>query len=370
VANFTDGPAVIPDFPFEIWGNVDALNKSALALGPRSSVIKRLVDHDLVPSPVFSIDYGSRSELFSRDGQLVIGGVNEARYDQKTKAEFSIWGASAPVNCPLQVLLADVVLTNDSGNHSLFADSNSKVSACIDTIQNAFTFTPAMFAKWQQLTGHIDDDGSFLNQQLYPLSREPMVGMLTIKLANGYTSTIPHYELVSHERGSDDQGKYVVKNSSRVMAAVQSGESDLGNDVPILGGVFLSQNYLHVDYGMNKFWLSTLVQNGSAPDRISCVVRNNTRTPRGNRNLVLGLGVGLPVGIFIIAMGFLVWYIRTRRPRLAREDSPRPVDLRPVNPLSPIIQENIELPVDTKPVEVTGTQPTPEIDSNIEPAQG
>ncbi|KAK3367842.1 hypothetical protein B0H63DRAFT_565722 [Podospora didyma] len=342
VANFTDGPAVVPNFPFEVWANHDALNKSALALGPESSVLGHFVDNGLAPSRVYGIDYGSRSEAHPRDGQLTIGGHNEARHDSKNKAQFPMWGFNAPINCPLQVLLADVILTNDSGDHSLFSDPDSRVPACIDTIQNAFTFTPAMFAKWRGLVPWIEDDGSHYNQQTYPLDRERLMGTLTIKLANGYTTVIPHYEFVTHERGNDSFGKYSVLNSSRVMAAVNSGQTDLGNNVPLLGGVFLSQNYLGVDYASNSFWLSPQVGNGTLPDKItpSCTASSSpgntsTATPLGP---IIGGSIG---GVALLAvLTFLAWSVKKRKGGINNPPAERPPDDVALRPLELRGREN------------------------------
>src|SRR5215471_13971204 len=95
VANFTDGPAVIKDYPIEVWSTHDGLNKSSLAMGPKSSTLKGLVDNRLAPSVFFGIDYGSRSELHPRDGQVVFGGMNSARFDKSKTVEFPTWGAAA-----------------------------------------------------------------------------------------------------------------------------------------------------------------------------------------------------------------------------------------------------------------------------------
>ncbi|KAK0713232.1 hypothetical protein B0T26DRAFT_716833 [Lasiosphaeria miniovina] len=241
-----------------------------------------------------------------------------------------MWSASAPINCPLQVLLADVVLSNAAGNHSLFGDPDSKVTACIDTIQNAFAFTPAMFAKWQGLTNWVaspGDGGPDFTQQTYPLDREPLMGTLTIRLANGYTSVIPHYELVSNERGSDSQGKYAVVNASRAMAAVQTGDSDLGRDTPVLGGVFLSQNYLRVDYANNSFSLSPRVASPPDDDIVTTCTPDKTggagassSSDSSEQSSMLNLKIGLSVSLGIVFIGVVatlcwVWYkkIPTRR---------------------------------------------------------
>ncbi|KAL0943594.1 aspartic-type endopeptidase [Colletotrichum truncatum] len=307
-ANFTDGPAVTYGYPFEVWADFDSMNKSALALGPDSSTISLLVKQKHAPTSSWSLDYGSTSELYPRDGQIVFGGLNEARFNETKKTEFNMWGAGAPVNCPLQVLIADIILTNDDGDHSLFTDVGTRVSACIDTVQNDFTFTPNMFSRFQNFTNHTSTiNGSTFGQSTYPASLEPKIGTLTIKLTNGYTTVIPHYELVTHERGTDSRGRYAVTNNTHISATVSSGMSDLGNNVPILGGVFLSQNYLHVDYQAGKFWLSPQVANGTLPDHISTSCNGTSTGSTGGS--ALGLKVGIPVAIgaavvFLVALWF------------------------------------------------------------------
>ncbi|KAK1453538.1 hypothetical protein CMEL01_05197 [Colletotrichum melonis] len=315
VANFTDAPAVAYGYPFEVWADYDSMNKSAIAFGPNSSTLDSFVRNDLAPTTSFSLDYGSTSELHPRDGQLVIGGYNEARYNESQVAEFSMWGANAPVPCPLQVLVSDIVLTNTDGDHSLF-DPGVKVAACIDTVQNSFTLTQNMFAKLQSLGNHTATDGMAFGESDFPKDRESLLGSLTIKLSNGYTSVIPHYELVSHVRGTDARGRYAVLNNSRISTSVASGMSDLGDNIPILGGVFLSQNYLHVDYDAGKFWLSPQVANGTLPDHItsSC---NGTSSSSGGNKAALGVKVGVPVAIgaaliFFVAMWF---WLKNRKPK-------------------------------------------------------
>ncbi|KAF6822801.1 aspartic-type endopeptidase [Colletotrichum plurivorum] len=314
-ANFTDGPAVMYGYPFEVWADFDSMNKSALALGPDSSTIDLLVSHKLAPKGTFSVDYGSTSELYPRDGQVVFGGYNEARFNETKKTEFNMWGAGAPVPCPLQVLISDIILTNDEGDHSLFADIGTRVSACIDTVQNDFTFTPNMFSRFQNYTNHTTtENGTSYGASTYPASREPKIGSLTIKLTNGYTTVIPHYELVTHQRGTDSRGRYAVTNNTLIQATVSSGASDLGNNVPILGGVFLSQNWLAVDYEKGKFWLSPQVANGTLPDHITSFC--NGTTTGGGSTAGLGLKVGVPVAIgaalvFFVALWF--WLKNRRR---------------------------------------------------------
>ncbi|OLN86915.1 hypothetical protein CCHL11_04618 [Colletotrichum chlorophyti] len=322
VANFTDKPAVTYGFPLEVWADFNSMNRSAIALGPDSSTISSFVRNKLVPTEAFSIDFGSTSESYSRDGQIVFGGVNEARYNESTKVEFPLWGAGVAAPCPLQVLIADVVVTNKNGDTSLMSDPNARIPACIDTVQNSFSLTTAMFSKLQTIGNHIATDGKAFGDAEFPADRESLLGSLTIKLSNGYTTVIPHYEFVSHVRGTDSRGTYAVLNNTRITANVASGLSDLGNNITILGGIYLSQNYLHVDYKANKFWLSPQVKNGTLPNHITASCNGTTEATTKNGS-ALGLKIGVPVAIGAAMIALLaLWFWLKNRKRTAKSAGP------------------------------------------------
>lgn len=319
-AEFPGTQAAIAKLPCEVWSDTDAANKSQLPLGPSSSFLSRLVEDSLAPTRNFGLYYGSRSQDEAKNGQLIIGGIDTARFDASTLEEFPLAGYGASSRCPLQVMLADVILTNSEGNHTLFKDPDARVPACIDTIQNAFTFTKAMYQEWGKLTRHIDYDGSNYSVQTYPKDREVFIGSLTIKLSNGYESIIPHFELLSMERGTDSQGKYSIINSSRVMAAVQTGQGDLGVDVPLLGGVFLSQNYLRVDYDQERFWLAKAVTDNLVPMSVNTICEPKSSETGSSAGMPatassdIGLKVGLPVTFVIVASGLFGWWLfKSRR---------------------------------------------------------
>jgi hypothetical protein len=212
-----------------------------------------------------------------------------------------------------------------------------------------------MYEQWAQLTNHIVFDGSNYTDQTYPADREPLIGTLTVKLDNGYTSVIPHYELLSYERGTDSQGKYTVLNASRVMSAVESGEGDLGVNVPLLGGVFLSQNYLRIDYGQGKFWLAKAITTSSTPSNIKTTCEPVSSGPASTDdssssagNADIGLKVGLPVAFVVAALVIFAWWLFKRQgyfrgldknlhqdrfsPAFSFSASPRPVNVAEVEP--------------------------------------
>ena len=327
------GVPEITDFPFEVWSDANAANKSAMAFGQDSSFVQKLADLGTIPSKVLGLFFGSRSELQGFDGELVIGGYNAARIAEGANlTDFPLGGAGAlPIACPLQVLVKDIVLGNEKGSFSVMADLGATVPACIDSLQNQFTFTNAMFAKWVNLTNHTFDapgDGSAnYTMQTYPMSAEPLIGNLTITLSNGYTSVIPQYEMLSQERGTDNEGKYAVINSSRLMAAVGTGLTDYGVDIPLLGGVFLSQNYLVVDYAKNKFSLApavigtidgvsedvhTMCESSTNPASSINVPAQGTNSSKSKSNTGAIAG-GVIGGLSFLALcGFLIFWLRKR----------------------------------------------------------
>jgi hypothetical protein len=116
------------------------------------------------------------------------GGCNAARIPKEAQwTDFQLGGADAlEITCPLQVLIKHVVLGNDLGYHTVLSDTGGTIPACIDPLQNAFTFTKAMYANWESLTqhkGNAPGDGSpGYTAQTFPLSADPLIGDLTITL--------------------------------------------------------------------------------------------------------------------------------------------------------------------------------------------
>ncbi|KAI4166779.1 MAG: hypothetical protein LQ343_007761 [Gyalolechia ehrenbergii] len=86
-------------------------------------------------------------------------------------------------------------------------------------------------------------------------------GKLEITLDNGYKTTIPNDHLFTPKRGSDENGQYVVTNSSVIETGIAYNVDDNeAGTIPILGGLFLTFNYLAVDSDNNQFQMAPAVQ--------------------------------------------------------------------------------------------------------------
>ena len=236
------------------------------------------------------------------------------------------------IPCPLQVRIKGVLLNQPNGTSiSISGDVRGTVAACIDPLQNQFTFSEAMYNKWAVATQH---NSSFpYSDQTYPPDKAPFIGSLTITLDNNYRTEIPNYELLSRERGSDPLGRYSIV-SDRLMAAVGKGPTDFGPDIPILGGVFLSQNYLTVDYANNVFALAPAVigpmdQNPLSAIRTVCSP-DTASHQKNKRNLkwIAGPVVGGIVGIALVCVLVVLYKRRNARKPRVLDDAPRPLNQR------------------------------------------
>jgi len=307
--NIVIGGKELAQVPIVTWSYVDENIRSSLALGPNSTVMEGLANASAISGERAEIGlcYGSRSELNSSNGTLVFGGY-DAGCVKDAFVEYDLFAVNTSEPCPLQVRMTHVVLTYQNGSkYSITDDEQGTVAACIDPIQNAFTFSRAMYYRWANLTHHPNTaptDGSPpYTDQTYPLEAVEFMQDLTIELEGGYNVTIPHYELVSHERGSNAQGAYDVINSTRIMAAV-SLQNTL--QLPVLGGVFLSQTYLRVDYNRQKFQLAHAVTDRKRTKNIvsTCPAPS---PPPPKQGLSSGAIAGIVIGpvVAVVAVGVL-----------------------------------------------------------------
>ncbi|KAI9773932.1 MAG: hypothetical protein M1840_006158 [Geoglossum simile] len=369
------GHVRVPNFPFEVWSDVKSANRSSLGMGISSSVLKSLLNADAIPSPEMGLFLGSRSMSSPLDGEIVFGGYNEARVNGSFY-EFPINAGYLRDPCPLQVLLKDVVVSSANGTRtSIMPDPGARVPACINPVENAFQFTRKMYGAWATLTQHpvnppLDGSKNF-SDQTFPLESERHMSELTITLEGGYEVVIPHYELVNFERGNNAQGLYDVVNTSRVMAAVTVGDIF---DFPLLGGVFLSQSYLRVDYAKKVFGLAHAVQGPIDPlagKIVSTCVQPNTSAPQPSNTTstskstskpvpnelsggaIAGTVVGSVFGALLLSLlGIILWrkhrkqnFLQTASPPERQQPQMRRMQQSPAELPSPTSEGTMALPV-------------------------
>ncbi|MCJ1475708.1 hypothetical protein MMC13_004371 [Lambiella insularis] len=300
----------VPGFPMEVWSNAASDNRSGLAIGPNSSFLEWLSSASLVPSKVLGIYFGSRSQLEGADCLMTIGGIDKSRLNGPF-TNFSTQADYVVAPCPLQVLVSDIRLNNANGSFSLLADSEATVAACIDPLQNSFTLTPSMYAQLAMVINQ--SNTSYNGIPTDPASSEPLLGNLSITLSNGFQTTIPHYELVSQMRGSSSTGAYTIVDPTRITTALGSTAN---TTTPILGGVFLSQLYLMIDYKNQMFGLAPAVVENLGSQKAEVIpVCNATMTAssgpvatKSNVGAIAGGVVGGVLGLLLLyAIALCVW---------------------------------------------------------------
>ncbi|KAF8536108.1 hypothetical protein BDD12DRAFT_891013 [Trichophaea hybrida] len=331
-ANFT-GITAFQDFPIVVWSNRGSTNRSAIGMGSSSVFLQSLKDKLVVPSKVWSLFFGSRSQYKPMDGVLHVGGVDESQFT-KPWNNFTSSQAYIKSPCALQVLMEDVILTYENGTrHSLFPDPAAVVPACIQPEQSHFTFSKEMLKLFNMYTEYVAPNEMNYTGQVYPKDKRPLMGNLTIILRNNdyepYETVIPNYEFVSDERGQDSvEGRYVVTNDSNIQVAVGPGNwfDRNGNVVPILGGVFLSQNYLLVQSKTFSLARANLVK--SDPKMITVLDSTPDRGDKITRGALAGGLVGAIIFGFVLGAVAIYygrqWLSSTQTPQTGETVSVRP----------------------------------------------
>ena len=304
-----------------------------------------MTESRVAPSSVWGLDAGDRS-LSPRDGTLVIGGYDTSRAAGNLST-FRLGNWTAQLPCPLQVRVTAVtyIFSNGSsasvlGGSDLDGVNNdpSGMAACLEPFQERFTFTPLMIERLVSITGYDNSTNSTYPGLNFPAHSRP-TGTLQIKLDNGYTTTIPNEQLFTLKRGSDNNGLYVITNSSVVETGIAYNVDDDPKTVqPILGGLYLTFNYLMVDYDNGKFQMAPNLNEAPGPSAsittvctpssvISNVDPDQTTTSQGHapsRAAKIGGGTaGAILGLAAIA-GLGMYLLHKRRQKRQWKDQNPP----------------------------------------------
>ncbi|KAL8903485.1 MAG: hypothetical protein Q9207_003898 [Kuettlingeria erythrocarpa] len=348
VINF-QANGTVAGYPLVMNSDLISGPASGLPLGQNSSFLAAVTEARVAPSSIWGLDAGDRS-LSPRDGSLVVGGYDTSRIvGDLTTFPIGNW---TKLPCPLQVTVTEVwyFTPGTSTRNSLFDSNTTSMTACVEPFQQRFTFLPSMVKQFARWTRYNDT---------YPALTfpSPPDGALEIKLDNGYRTIVPNDHLFTPKRGSDDDGHYVVTNSSIVESGIEDNTDNMDGDSdlrPILGGLFLSFNYLVVDYDNNRFQMASSLQ--GAQHSIANIVLVCTPTPTpmvpdtnssqtdqsdgDESSRAAAIGGGTAGGIALVAaMGGICYFFSRKRRQAQRLGEKRaaqrltPTDLVP-RPLS------------------------------------
>ena len=290
--------------------------EAGLPLGQNSSFLAAVTEANVAPSKAWGLWAGDRS-LSPADGALTIGGYDPARVAGNfTTFPLGNWTLQQP--CPLQVTISSIAYSQPNGTSNLLTSEN--IVACIEPFQDHFTFTPDVAQNFETITGY----NSTYAGLTYPIDQAPH-GDLTVTLSNNYTTVVPNSEYVALMRGSDQLGHYSITNSSIVSTEIAyNAQSDPTTVQPILGGIYLTLNYLIVDYESGQFHLAPAVQ-ANQPTSSQAIKAICTQTPTSSptppsppkspskTGAIVGGTVGGVAGLAIVVGVLMLCYRRHRR---------------------------------------------------------
>ncbi|KAK1056199.1 hypothetical protein LTR74_015110 [Friedmanniomyces endolithicus] len=312
--------ASVYGFPVVMDSEPQGGSFSGLPIGTNSSFLRAAVHGGVAPSQVVGLWAGSRS-LTPVDGLMVLGGYDAARVNGNFTS-FPVADASAALPCPLQVNITGLYFAGQS----LLGDSQA-MTACIEPYVQRFVFTPAVAQTFAQITAQ---NASLYKGMDYNASSTPP-GNLTITLSNGYTTNITNDELFTLRRGSDQYGRYAITNNTVVEAGISDNRAKSpASQTPTLGGLFLTFNYLVMDYENDEFRLAPAVasdaQTGSSLTTVctptappSAIPSPTPAPPPANHTAAIAGGVvGGVVGLALIAAA--IAFVLFRRRRRQRQD--------------------------------------------------
>jgi hypothetical protein len=242
--------------PVALYGAGIALNQygnnsnaGMIGLGKDSVFLSDAVRQGRAGSASWSLDSGSNSQVKPRNGELVVGGYNAGRTDGSFSwSNVSNMAGDRP--CPLRTKITSMSIRLSNGRDTPIKSSAEVVEACIEPYDNLFRFTPGMLLNWKQITGFNETLSTvYANEAASNLSFTELglpydsskVGdwALSITLDNGYTTTLPSYELQRPLLGFDNLGnqKAVAGITNLQILNVPTGTGE----VPTLGKIFLSR---------------------------------------------------------------------------------------------------------------------------------
>lgn len=341
----TDNGPLLKNFSFykPIGGE---LPQNGLGLGRGSTVLRTLYDTGKIASRSWSLFWGLEGKETKdiMDGSIVMGGYDRAKTSGPNSTQpFSTLADMAKCPSSLIVIVTDIVVKHSNGtNQSLFGGAQgSALRTCIKPDVPLITFPSPIFQNFKDAIGgtYVEASNAFKLWGMSYLANDVFDGDLQFTLSSGLELTIPNSQLVVPNLEIDQQGVLQEPNNTLRELLVYNYETSNEDDMPLLGQVFLSSTYLHVDNERGQF---TLWQANptTEQDLVTIPSTNNKTCPQGSagspnpstshRRLSSGAIAGIVVGVLVAAAALLgalaLALLRKRRPKnalLGDEDSKR-----------------------------------------------
>ncbi|KAF2847926.1 hypothetical protein T440DRAFT_537853 [Plenodomus tracheiphilus IPT5] len=229
-----------------------------------SSFLRALVSAGDIGTKAYSMFWGlvgGPAEKQSR-GSLVLGGLDRSLIvDQDDNFTASLFQGSR-CGTAMVVTISDILLNwpNGSDMNIFMGSQSAAIQACISPSFAGLMSLPRSYydSFWSLIGGTPPDDKSearSLGINYFTMLFDPKdvyYGGLTIKLQNSISIKIPNTELVVPDTYIASDGA-VQTNTSVCNVVIKSLQSNNGNDIPVLGRLFMSSAYVMLNQEAGRF---------------------------------------------------------------------------------------------------------------------
>jgi hypothetical protein len=317
------------------------LPQSGLGLGRNSTFLESLFNAGKIASRTWSLLWGLEGgdKPDTLDGSLKLGGYDKAKTTGPNIAQpFSSLADMGQCPSSFIVFIADIVVKHSNGTEiSLFGNAKgTALRTCIKPDILLITFPKAIWEAFSSAIG-----GTFIGpSQSYKLwgmdydTQGIFDGDLQFALSSGLELTVPNNQLVVPNVQIDKEGRMQIPNDTMDEILVYNLENSNLDDMPLLGQVFLTSVYMHVDNEREQF---TLWQAKPTTDEDLVLVHSTgtkacdsngsggsngggTTSPPPKNSLSAGAIAGIVAGIILglaAFIGLVFWYLGARRRRAA-----------------------------------------------------
>ncbi|KAL5449777.1 hypothetical protein PMIN05_001190 [Paraphaeosphaeria minitans] len=280
-------------------------SQSQLGLGRNSSFLQALASAGDIGTKAYAMFWGlvgGPAEKQSQ-GSLVLGGVDKSLIaDQNENFTASLfWGSKCGTG--MLVTISDILLNWPNGTDmSIFMGSQSMaIQACISpSFAGLMSLPLSYYNSFWSLAGGTPPDNksearSFGINYFTMLLTQMMCsyyGSLTIQLQSSISVKIPNTELVVPNTYIASDGT-VQANTSTRNVVINSLQTDNGNDLPVLGRLFMSSAYVTVNQEAGRFsvWQANT---GSKTSNIIAVDKQNNMVSEFCANTTGGSSTATP----------------------------------------------------------------------------
>ncbi|KAK4895671.1 hypothetical protein LTR27_006152 [Elasticomyces elasticus] len=303
--------ASVHGFPVVMESEPDGGSISGLPIGSNSSFLLAAVKGGVAPSQVVGLWPGSRS-LAPVDGLMVVGGYDTSRVAGNFTT-FSVSEASSRLPCPLQVNVTGLTFAGWS-----LLDESDTMTACVEPYKQKFVFTPAIANSFAQITGQ----NSTAIKQYQPSARG----------AGGGTQRWLHHNDL--KLGTLRYGRYAITNASVIEAGISDNrDEDASTQTPTLGGLYLTFNYLIIDYENDEFRTAPAVASSQdtgasletlctpTPIPLAPPPASPTPAPKHSTNTGAIVG-GVVAGVVVLTVAAVALFLYRRRLHKRRQQPP------------------------------------------------